>query len=71
MAKGRGRHVTGSDITTKSWFGSPSDMIVEELDDGRVVCEDDRGKYITYANRIDNGLADPRRSAEDRMMEDK
>jgi|TARA_Y100001938_G_scaffold148982_1_gene234334 hypothetical protein len=71
MAKGRGRHVTGSDITTKSWFGSHSDMIVEELDDGRVVCEDDRGKYITYANRIDNGLADPRRSAEDRMMEDK
>ena len=71
MARGRGRHVTGSDITTKSWFGSHSDMIVEELDDGRVVCEDDRGKYITYANRIDNGLADPRRSAEDRMMEDK
>tara|TARA_Y100000004_G_C8646015_1_gene299063 strand:- start:164 stop:379 length:216 start_codon:yes stop_codon:yes gene_type:complete len=71
MAKGRVRHVTGSDITTKSWFGSHSDMIVEELDDGRVVCEDDRGKYITYANRIDNGLADPRRSAEDRMMEDK
>ena len=71
MAKGRGRHVTGSDITTKSWFGSHSDMIVEELDEGRVVCEDDRGKYITYANRIDNGLADPRRSAEDRMMEDK
>ena len=71
MAKGRGRHVTGSDITTKSWFGSHSDMVVEELDDGRVVCEDDRGKYITYANRIDNGLADPRRSAEDRMMEDK
>ena len=71
MAKGRGRHVTGSDITTKSWFGSHSDMIEEELDDGRVVCEDDRGKYITYSNRIDNGLADPRRSAEDRMMEDK
>lgn len=71
MARGRGRHVTGSDITTKSWFGSHSDMVVEELDDGRVVCEDDRGKYITYANRIDNGLADPRRSAEDRMMEDK
>jgi hypothetical protein len=71
MAKGRGRHVTGSDITTKSWFGSHSDMVVEELDDGRVVCEDNRGKYITYANRIDNGLADPRRSAEDRMMEGK
>tara|TARA_R100000700_G_C3124415_1_gene112116 strand:- start:4 stop:144 length:141 start_codon:yes stop_codon:yes gene_type:complete len=44
-------------------------MVVEELEDGKVVCEDDRGKYITYSNRLDNGLADPRRSAENRMME--
>tara|TARA_R100000005_G_C4798524_1_gene91458 strand:- start:230 stop:445 length:216 start_codon:yes stop_codon:yes gene_type:complete len=71
MAKSRGRHVTGSDITTKSWFGSHASMVVEELKDGKVICEDDRGKYITYANRLDNGLADPRRSAENRMMEDK
>lgn len=71
MAKARGRHVTGSDITTKSWFGSHADMVVEELSDGKVICEDDKGKYITYMNRLDNGLADPRRSAEDRMMEDK
>ena len=69
MAKTTRRHVTGTNITTKSWFGSHSDMVVEELEDGKVVCEDDRGKYITYANRLDNGLADPRRSAEDRMME--
>ena len=57
MAKSRGRHVTGSDITTKSWFGSHASMVVEELKDGKVICEDDRGKYITYANRLDNGLA--------------
>lgn len=69
MARARSRHVTGSEITTKSWFGSHSDMLVEELEDGKVVCEDDRGKYITFANRLDNGLADPRRLAEDRMME--
>ena len=69
MAKARGRHVTGSDITTNSWFGSHADMVVEELEDGKVVCEDDRGKYITYSNRLDNGLADPRRLAENRMME--
>ena len=68
MARARSRHVTGSEITTKSWFGSHSDMLVEELEDGKVVCEDDRGKYITFANRLDNGLADPRRLAEDRMM---
>ena len=42
---------------------------IEEIEDGKVVCEDDNGKYITYANRLDNGLADPRRSAKDRMME--
>ena len=69
MARARSRHVTGSDITTKSWFGSHSDMVVEELEGGKVICEDNRGKYITYANRLDNGLADPRRSAENRMME--
>ena len=69
MAKLKKRRETGNIITTKSWFGSHSDMVVEELEDGKVVCEDDRGKYITYANRLDNGLADPRRSAEDRMME--
>ena len=69
MARARRRHVTGSEITTKSWFGSHSEMVVEELEDDKVVCEDDNGKYVTYANRLDTGLADPRRSAEDRMME--
>ena len=47
MARARSRHVTGSEITTKSWFGSHSEMVVEELEDGKVVCEDDNGKYIT------------------------
>ena len=63
MARARSRHVTGSDITTKSWFGSHSDMVVEELEDGKVICEDNRGKYITYANRLDNGLADQNRAS--------
>ena len=44
-------------------------MVVEELEDGKVVCEDDNGKYITFADRLDNGLADTRRLAQDRMME--
>ena len=61
MARGRSRHVTGSAITTKSWFGSHSEMIVEELDDGRVVCQDDKGKYVTTIKIIDSGLADKNR----------
>ena len=36
-------------------------MVVEELTDGMVVCEDDKGKYITDAKMIDSGLADPNR----------
>ena len=69
MAKSGRRHVTGNTITTKSWFGSHSEMVVEELENGKVVCEDDNGRYVTFADRLDNGLADPRRSAKDRMME--
>tara|TARA_B100002019_G_C21150354_1_gene537909 strand:- start:471 stop:683 length:213 start_codon:yes stop_codon:yes gene_type:complete len=61
MARSRSRHVTGNTITTKSWFGSHSEMIVEELSDGLVVCEDDKGKYITSHKMIDSGLADPNR----------
>ena len=41
MARARSRHVTGSEITTKSWFGSHSEMVVEELEDGKVVLIDD------------------------------
>ena len=61
MARGRSKHVTGNSITTKSWFGSHAEMVVEELTDGMVVCEDDKGKYITDAKMIDSGLADPNR----------
>ena len=69
MAKSGRRHVTGNTITTKSWFGSHSEMVVEELEDGKVICEDDNGRYITFAKRLDNGLTDMRRLAKDRMME--
>jgi hypothetical protein len=33
MAKSRNtrRHVTGTTVTTKSWFGSHADMVVEEI----------------------------------------
>ena len=61
MARARSRHVTGNTITTKSWFGSNSEMIVEDKGDGTVVCQDDRGKYVTTMKMIDSGLADPNR----------
>ena len=61
MARSRSRHITGNTITTKSWFGSHSEMIVEDKGDGTVVCQDDRGKYITTMSIIDSGLADPNR----------
>jgi hypothetical protein len=63
MAKQKGgrKHVTGKSITTKSWFGSHAEMIVEELEGGVVVCQDDSGKYYTTTDRIDNGLADTNR----------
>ena len=65
MAKSRSgkRHSTGTTITTKSWFGSHTEMVVEELDNGKVICEDNRGRYITDKNRLDNGLADQNRAS--------
>jgi len=48
-------------ITTPSRFGSHKSMVVEHLEDGRVVCRDDYGDYTTSVSRLDNGLADPNR----------
>lgn len=74
MAKRRSRassrHQTGTTISSKSWFGSHSDMVVEELSDKEVICEDQRGQYITYKSRLDNGLADPRRFESNRIIPD-
>ena len=61
---------TVNSVTTKSLCGCHAEMVIEELDGEKVICEDDRGRYITFKSRLDNGLADPRRSAEDRMMND-
>ena len=66
MARSRSRHVTGNSITTKSWFGSHSEMVVVELPNGKVVCEDNSGKYITTKSMLDSGLADPCRAKLDR-----
>ena len=55
------RHVTGTSVTTKSWFGSHSDMVVEEINEEEVMCEDQHGRYKTLKTRLDSGLADPNR----------
>ena len=67
-------HESGREITTKSWFGSHADMVVEleelqlsdlvelrDMEDYEPVCKDDKGCYITHKARLDNGLADPNR----------
>lgn len=68
-------HETGTVVTTKTAYGSTSDMIVDHnlytLIDGEsitiqsneVVCKDDKGFYITLKNRIDTKIADPNRYA--------
>lgn len=48
-------------ITTPSRFGSHKNMVVKELDEEKVLCEDDSGEYETYKNRLDTGMSDPLR----------
>ena len=58
-------------ITTPSPYGSHSSMLVN-IDDlaknhnvpkDKAICQDERGYYVTYKNRINNGLSDPCRYA--------
>lgn len=69
-------HQTGSVVTTKTFFGSTSDMIIDHtkyknvetnsdilIAENEVICKDDKGFYITLKNRIDSNLADPNRYA--------
>ena len=44
-------------------LSSHEEMVVEDLGDGKVICEDGRGRYITYKDRLDNGLADQNRAS--------
>ena len=57
---------TGTISTTPSVYGSHTAMVVPtpeglHLGWGQCVCKDDKGLYVTYVNRLDNGLADPQR----------
>jgi len=61
------RHEAGRTISGPSPFGSHSEMTVDHssfdltLDDDQVLCRDGDNHYITTKDRLDNGLADPRR----------
>ena len=70
MAKSKNskrRHDTGRAITTESWFGSHTSMIVDhtqfnlELADNEVLLKDDTHYYITTKDRLDIQIADPNR----------
>jgi len=62
-------------MDTPSRFGSHASMHVdpiledtlltpEQVASGLVVCRDAHGYYVTYAKRLDTGLADPCRYGE-------
>ena len=56
----------------KTRYGSHTDMIDEEKtselkDEKFVVLQDEHGYYITERTRLDNGLADPKRYAGERL----
>ena len=54
-----------------SRYGSHKTMIISENDDGSVVCKDEWGNYTTFADRLDNGLADPNRFNGNRVKYEK
>lgn len=58
-------------IDTPSAYGSHSSMVVDidneakghNVPKDKVICKDEKGYYVTYKKRIDNGLSDPCRYA--------
>lgn len=75
------RHETGNTITTPSEYGSHKSMVVDpeqyvsakdnasgvSCGPGVVLCKDDKGFYITLEDRLDSGLADPKRYSGKRL----
>lgn len=66
-------HQTGTVITTKTAYGSTSDMVVDLtkykdllIQEDETVCKDDKGFYITKKNRINSNIADPNRYANEK-----
>lgn len=65
----RVKHETGSKITTKTPYGTTSDMVITDEDivskvkipENCVLARDDSGYYFTQKDRVDNNLADGNR----------
>jgi hypothetical protein len=63
------KHESGRTITTKTPYGTTSEMIVTNenianlfsLEESQILVKDDEGYYYTSVDRVDNGLADPNR----------
>ena len=63
------KHETGRTITTKTPYGTTSEMVVTDenlrglfsIDVSQVLVKDDEGYYYTSVSRVDSGLADPNR----------
>ena len=58
-------------ITLPSLFGSHASMIAADTLKGEpwLVLRDEKGVYETTRDRLDTGLADPRRYSSDRVIE--
>ena len=58
---------------TPSEYGSHASMVEEgtEAEDGWIVLRDEKGLYSTSVDRLDTGLADPRRYNTNRVVESK
>ena len=51
----------GGSVDGSGAANAPADMVVEEINEKEVMCEDQLGRYKTLRTRLDNGLADPNR----------
>lgn len=75
------KHETGNTVSTPSQFGSHRSMVVDpeqyvsakdnrstvSCGPGVVLCKDDKGFYATLEERLDNGMADPKRYSGERL----
>lgn len=55
------KNETGKTITTPSAYGSHAVLVIKELNEYEVLCEDEDGEYVTFKDRLDTGMADPKR----------
>ena len=55
------KHDSSVQFKGKTPYGSHKEMVVEDLGNGFLRLEDEKGLYTTSKDRLDNGLADPNR----------